>query len=171
MDFFTKNKYAAWTIVILVLLNLFTLGTLWMKQFMPPPLLVDTELEKPRDVQKFLKKELNLDDNQIEKFEESRREHFEQTREIHEDIQRLKREMVSELFNSEPDTAKMNALAHEIGQKQIKLEKLFSSHFLGLKSVCGVDQRHKLRGLLHDYLMRGEPRVRRPGIREGRIRD
>lgn len=158
MDFFTKKRLVTWSIVILVLLNLMTLGTIWLQRFRhplpePPP----SHESRPERVQHFLKKELGLTDKQSEQFKEFRDQHFAQSFAIRKDIHRLKKEITDELFTSTPDTEKVEKLANEIGAKESELEKLLFHHFQDLMSVCQPEQKEKFKALVHDLLRMIKP--------------
>jgi Spy/CpxP family protein refolding chaperone len=120
-----------------------------------------------RNVQNFLRNELNLSEEQLQQFKNLRKQHFEQSRFIMHEIRELKKEMMNELFESTPDTSKLEQLANEIGKRQTELGKLTSNHFLDLKSVCQVHQRRKLRALLHEFFGPPQHRVTPPRNKPG----
>ena len=158
MDFFTKKRLATLSIVILMLLNLMTLGTIWLQRFRhPQPEQPPPHDNRPERVQRFLEKELGLTNKQAEQFKELREQHFAQSHAIRNEIHLLKKEITDELFNPAPNTEKVEKLAKEIGAKEGELEKLLFRHFQDLMSVCQQEQREKFKSLIHDLLRMIKP--------------
>lgn len=133
----TNNKYTKWIIGALVLLNLILLSVLF---FLRPQ---DGRGEK-RNPNDFLKKELNLTDDQAVKFKELRKTHFQKSREEWKAIRTLKNEMLDAVSAESPDTLKANMIANQIGIKEANKEKLLVQHYLELQAECTSEQRQKL---------------------------
>src|SRR4030042_5306287 len=107
MDIFTKNRFTFWTIVILVILNISTISMLWFNQ--NRRIGASPQIREPKQDQRtlqFLQKELDLTDAQIRQYDQLRLAHEQQTRGLINDLRRLKQEMMTEIFNTEPDTIK-----------------------------------------------------------------
>jgi len=158
MDIFTKKRFTFWAIILLVILNVFTISLLWLNQYSrpvaPPP------LREPKEDQRtlqFLQKELSLTDVQIHQYDELRRVHAEQTRVLVNQIRQLKKDMMDEIFNYELDTLKAMQIADLIGKKQTELERITFKHFLDLKELCGKEQLNKLQGLMDEFFRRNPP--------------
>lgn len=166
MDIFTKKRSTSWIIILLVLLNFFTLAMLWYSHLrqpaLPPP--PPGGGERPAAVQHFLERELGLTEEQSQKFKKMREKHFFQSKAILDESHQLKERINAELFASVPDAAKVERLAAEIGEKQADLEKLRFSHFSDLMSECEPGQRERFKSLLHELLrMTGPPKAPPPG--------
>jgi len=158
MDFQKKNRFMLWTIVVLLILNISTLALLWFGLLkrpkpLPPPGTHERLLEGIR----FLEKELNLSEKQIQQFIESRNKHAEQAKGIHDKIHHLKKQILDELFKSAPDSVIFQKLSHAIGNHQSELEQLLIEHFLELKSYCRPEQQEKLKGLFFDLALMSRP--------------
>src|SRR3989304_2615820 len=158
MDIFTKKRFTFWSIILLVILNVFTISLLWLNQYSrpvaPPP------LREPKEDQRtlqFLQKELNLTDAQIQQYDQLRQAHNKRTRLLVNDIRYSKREMMDEIFKDEPDTSKSMQIADLIGKKQTELERITFKHFLDLKELCGKEQLNKLQGLMDEFFRRNPP--------------
>jgi Spy/CpxP family protein refolding chaperone len=160
MDFLTKRRLTNLAMIVLVILNLFTLTMLWFHQLrerlFPPPPPPDTE--GPGRVEHFLERELDLTKEQVERFDELRKQHFLRSEAIMEEIHQLKREITEQLFLSSPDTGKVGRLTEEIGSRQAQLERLLFKHFTDLKSACQPEQKRKFETLIHDLMEVIEPR-------------
>jgi len=160
MDIFTKNRATNWMIVLLVILNVSSLTTIWFLQLRQSPLPQDN---RPDNVRHFLEQELRLTEEQAQQFEELRKQHFVETKAIHEEASQLKKTIMDELFASPPDTAKVESLAEQIGSKQTELEQLRFYHFLNLKSLCEPEQVEKFQALIHEIFQPpGPPEADRP---------
>jgi Spy/CpxP family protein refolding chaperone len=150
----TNSKYTKWIIGALVLLNLILLSVLFFLR----PQHERGERMKPND---FLKKELNLSDDQAVKFKELRKAHFQKSREERKAIRILKNEMLDAVSAESPDTLKANLIANQIGIKEANKEKLLVQHYLKLQAECTPEQRQKLervfkRGMSQRKLRKGK---------------
>ena len=151
MDFLTKNRFTIWTIVILVVLNLTTLTLVWLDHFKPHPPFPPPGTGKDfKQSLHFLKNELNLSETQIQKFIESRNRHVIQSKEILDKVYRLKKEILDEMFFTNPDSLEIQKLTEKIGLEQAEFERILFKHFLELKSFCKPGQQEKLKFFLHD---------------------
>ena len=152
MDIFTQKRATTWTIIVLVVINLVALGTiLWhvtRKPHAPPP----PQKRGPDQTQYFLRNELDLSEQQAQRFEELGRYHREESVRILDDIYRLKAEMMIELFHEEPDLGRVENLAEKIGSKEAEKEMLLFNHFLDLAEVCEPEQREKFNTIIHELL-------------------
>ncbi len=155
MDYFTNKSFVIWTIVILVILNLFTISAFWftkifsifpVQQFMMHE--IHDMNHKQRD--EFLLTELNLSEEQKKKFKESREKHHKLSIVLHEEIFVLKEQLINELFSTEVDSTKIKKLSEEIGLKQTELEMQNNAHILELKSICKPEQQEKLSLLFNE---------------------
>ena len=150
----TNNKYTKWIIGALVLLNLILLSVLF---FLRP----QHERGERMNRNDFLKKELNLSDDQVVKFKELRKAHFQKSREEWKAIRILKNEMLDAVSAESPDTLKANLIANQIGIKEANKEKLLVQHYLKLQAECTPEQRQKLervfkRGMSQRKLRKGK---------------
>lgn len=152
----TNNKYTKWIIGALVLLNLILLSVLFFLR----PRQGGGDQPNPND---FLKKELNLSDDQAVKFKELRKAHFQKSKEEWKAIRELKNEMLDAVSAESPDTLKANMIADQIGIKEANKEKLLVQHYLKLQAECTPEQRPKLERVFKKAMSR---RKFRKGKRE-----
>jgi len=150
---YEKNKFLIWSVVILIILNIGSLGFLWYKQALRPAQ-PPTPLDSQINPDKFLETELRLTADQIDAFHALRRKHQEATAAMRHDIHKFSKDIVDELYKSHPDTARVTALAEAIGRKQAEFERALYDHFSNLKSICNADQQDRLHGLLFEFLDR-----------------
>jgi len=170
MDIFIKKRFAAWAIGILATLNLIALGMIFLLMTRTSQPSLPPGERGPNSIHFFLKRELDLSKDQMQEFKRLGDEHHRESDVLHEDIHRLKREMMEEMFASHPNSKKVDALAEEIGTREAQLQKQLFSHFMNLASVCNPEQRAKFEVLLHDVLDLTRPRASEgpPGPRRDR---
>ena len=147
-------RLSNWALLLLVISNIAILAyLLWShqgpKNRKGPP--------DPMRMVHFLKKELQLDNRQVEAFTQLRQQHFEKTRLIRKEIRQNKERMITTFTSLEADQEKAKEIAQTIGQLQTNLEKELISHFADLKKVCSPDQQKKLGQVFTKALKRGPP--------------
>lgn len=151
MDYFANKKFMTWTIAILVLLNVFTLAGIWFFRFQPkPPHFKDFPRREKSEF--LLKKKLNLTDDQLQQFRDLRENHFEETKEIGNEIHNLKRELSEEVFKETQNQVEVEKFIEQIGQLEMKMEKEKFKHFLELKSICTPEQQQKFREIFKEIM-------------------
>ena len=153
MDYFKKNKILFWCIAILIVLNVVTLGSFWLRR---PPHRPIGAGQSP-DGQKIMEERLQLSDEQARQFERIRNEHFMRARPLQDDIHKIRLDLLDEVFSSEPNEVKIQKLLAEVGDKQGEFEKNLYNHFQELKNVCNQQQREELKLMLIDLIERTRP--------------
>ncbi len=162
MDILAKQKFTNILIIILVIINIGSLSFIWFREFnrpkLPPP------SPGRENVNRFLDNELNLSQEQKQKFKDIRREHFETTRKFEDKVSEYKREVLSESFNQKPDKQKITVLIDSIGSAQKAYELFLSEHFQKLASICTPGQRDKLKDIfLNSFRPKDRPPLPPPG--------
>lgn len=156
MDIFSQNKFLIRTVLFLVILNLGSITFFTVKGFRPnnderfPP-----KNEQKRELSEILKKELNLSDIQIAKFEEIRMQNAARKSELKEIINQDKDLLSSEMFNKNADDKKVLALAKKIGDNEYQIELSKINQSKQLKAICTPEQLEKFDDLIQeirDYL-------------------
>lgn len=164
-DIYTRNRLLKWSIIILFILNLALLASIWYPRLIPAKkkTLEPTKLGKQNRIETserlvgFLKKELNLSREQVDKFRQLLKEHSQKMDQLERQIDNLKKEIMDHLLESKPDTTEMEKLANKIGQKISEHEKQGFNHFLDVMELCNSDQKQKYRTLLRDIIYRVYP--------------
>lgn len=172
MDFITRQRFLTFAIIILVLLNLFSLGAIWILQSKRKPLLPPFQGLDRRgregNVVEFLHRELNLTEEQVKGLKVLRQKFDQERRFLENEILETRRELVEESFRPDPDSVKAEKLASKIGENQILLERLLFDHFVKMKSLCTSEQSEKFDSLIHEILHRNRPPDVPPPPRDGR---
>jgi periplasmic protein CpxP/Spy len=153
MDILAKNKVMAWSIGILILLNLTCLSMLWFRDIhrhdQMPPAPMDHERAA-----RFLKNQLDLSDSQFNEYLRLRDDHFSKTQAIEQKMKSLRQDLIAELFKNPPDQEAASEFMSSIGSAQASLESLTFNHFLDLKKLCGPEQADILHKMVHNLFRR-----------------
>lgn len=143
----TNSSYSKLIIGALVLLNLILLSVFFFLR----PQYGERKRPNPND---FLKRELNLMEDQVVKFMELRKVHFQKVKKESKAIRTLKNEMLGVISRELPDTLKAYMIADQIGIKEANREKLLVQHYIALQAECTPEQRQKLERVFKEAMMR-----------------
>jgi len=178
MDIFTKNRLTIITIVLLVVFNLTTLAIIWSEKIRPTPRpMVQPSMEQRVRTVMFLKNELGLTLDQVREYRKLRSQYREQMRTNSEEIRKLKKDLLNQLFHDQVDSLEVERIIGRIGDRQEHIERLTLDHFHQLKKICGDDQQEKLHRLLGELFRLPDrppemdeelPRPDRPDVRPRR---
>ena len=150
MDFFTKNRMLPWCVGVLVLLNVVTLASFWLRR---PPFPPPGPGGKPGG-QRIMEEQLQLTDEQARQFEQIRDEHFLRTIPLGDEIHEIRLDLLDEVFAADPNETTIQDLTAEISQRQCQFERQLFRHFRELRNVCTDQQASELRHLLVGLLER-----------------
>ena len=150
MDSFKQKKNLIFTIVFLVILNIFTLFLLW---FGKPQHNLHGRLRGPEQgneqIQIILNKELDFNDLQAKEYIGLREKHRKNTKQLNDDIKKLKKEMFDQALKNNNQTTISDSLLNLTQAKQAEMERKTFQHFLDLKNLCNPDQQKILQQLIH----------------------
>lgn len=163
MDYFTKNKMLFWCIIILVILNVVTMASFWLKR---PPFGPGGRPGGERSGHRIMGDQLHLSAEQIQQFAEIRNKHFSQIRPLQEQSHQLRLDLLDEIFTVNPDQAKINELLTELGDKQSQFEMNLFNHFQELKTACNQQQTEALKTMLINLIESTRPRDPQRGPHE-----
>ena len=155
MDFFTKNRLVFWCVVLLVLLNVATLASFWLRR---PPLGPPAGPGGRPAGQRIMEMRLHLTDEQARRFQQLRAEHFLRTRPLQEAMHKIRMDLLDEVFAAEPNDARIQELTAEIGDEQCRFDRQLFRHFRELKDTCNAEQRTELKAMLADLIEVTGPR-------------
>lgn len=144
-----KDRFLILVIIILFILNLFTLGyVLFELKPPPPPEMLDREhdrrgpdkREQNRPDELIINK-LKFNNDQIKKFEDLKKEHRNRVDSIQFNSRKLHDEYFGLLKNPVVDTAKASVLLEQISLNQKMLDRATFSHFEKLRGICDNEQK------------------------------
>jgi hypothetical protein len=152
------NKIYSWVIIILIIINIATLGFLIFSfskrpppQF-PPPVSGRKDAGDPKDIlEKFIKTELKFDDYQTTKLGTIMNKHHKERENLLDSLKILKDEIAGEIKSEKPDEAKIKLISQKIGQYQSEIELSRFRNLVEIKSLCNPEQL-KLFGELIDNI-------------------
>jgi periplasmic protein CpxP/Spy len=161
----TKNKVLYIVLAVLVLLNVVSLGSMWLmkcKDRMPPfgpggPGMhqqFGMHQQHPGmppfgDGKMFLAEELKFTPEQNEKFAKLRDEHFTSTRKLIEDMHKSMDDMMEQVKSKDGD-AKAEEYATKTSAIQKELQLSAYKHFKSIRDICDDKQKEKFDSILKD---------------------
>lgn len=148
MTFFSSKTFISIVLAILVILNLALLGTLWWQNNHAPLPDEQDAVKTSEGKPSFFEKNLSLTDEQLGQFNALRLQHFRGTLPALVTISNLKKQLIEEAIQSEPDTLLLKTIAGKIGKLQAIEEYRLAWHFNSLSKVCTPEQRDSLQMLL-----------------------
>jgi len=165
-----RSKYI-WIIIILLVTNLATIGSVWYHLYAEKN--AETRQQEPEMPSEqrahFLVDQLNLDQEQADRFRELNRTFNRKANPITHQLEDLRIEMLDELASDRPDKEKLENIAIEIGKLHTNLKETTIDFYSQMKSVCNQEQQTKLYQIFHSMLHQEEdvrlPRGRHQGGR------
>ncbi|HSO85447.1 MAG TPA: periplasmic heavy metal sensor [Draconibacterium sp.] len=162
----TTYRTLIWVVVILLATNLsMGISFLYHKQ-QDKKLAEQTEenaIEMPAQQRtKFLREQLNLTPQQVDKFREWNREFNRNGWDITHQLENLRVEMVLELGKETPDETRLENISKEIGELHARLKQETIGYYLKMKSECNEEQNEKLNEIFMSMLKQNED-VKLPG--------
>ncbi len=142
-----SNKILWLIIVLLVILNITTLGTIFYhnKQNRNDKLAIVLDENRQNPLTgRFFRQNLGFDDSQMAAFRETNREFQHVANNLIFEMDSLKTEMFAELNSAQPDTAKLNNLSAHLGSHHVELKNITNHYYLKIKSVCKPSQQERL---------------------------
>lgn len=162
----TKINLLYWTIALLLILNLSTIGGLvyhhYQEQAEEPALILDVQ-DDSRLTGRHFRQVIGFDNEQMDAFRKANREFQPAANHIIFTIDSLKLEQFNELKKKTSDSIRLYELAEKIGTQHTALKNVTNRFYLEIKKVCNDDQCHKLEEVFHPLF--------RNTIQEGRHRN
>jgi len=151
----TERKYRIllWAVIVLAVTNLTTIGTLVWMRYRP---------DLPRDERPMYNQNtprggwfmnaLELNDEQQASFQHHSRQFRENARQLAEEMNTLRQQMMQEMVAPTPDTIQLNKLSEQIGHNHAKLKQMTWKYFNNLRSCCPPDQLPTLENEFHRFM-------------------
>lgn len=162
MTYFTRQRVLIWSIIALMAVNVSALATLIVQNVNDKS--PDPHREGPPPGPRFIQRKLNLSPGQLSEFHKLRRSHQKKVQSTVRNMIITRKTMYGELNSEDPDRAKIDHLASDLGNLQSRLEKINMKHFLEVRSILNSRQQKKfLRMLQRLPMLRGKP-SKKPGM-------
>lgn len=179
MDIFKQNKLLIWGVVLLILLNISSIGVFTWKEVSrtqnrnpiqeqvgnneerPNP---SKDEDKPRreknELTDILKKELGLNENQVEKLKDLRKKFFDKEEELVKVIKSERDSMNASMFNKDINEKLITDIARRIADNEFRMEMLRFEQAKEFRSICTPKQLEKFDELIkeiRDYFKPNKP--------------
>ncbi len=147
MSFLTNIKTLWAIIIVLIIVNIGSLGSIWFtsehRSFDRRGNYARSErnIEQTRD-QHFIPKRLHFSNDQQEKFDSLAAIHRENLSQKIDEIRELREQLVARMKNQEFNSSSED-LIQEIGDKQAELELLNFRNFRDVMSICDEEQKQQ----------------------------
>jgi Spy/CpxP family protein refolding chaperone len=125
--------------------------------------------EQGRGFEYYIKRRLQLDQEQFEKFQVLHRENMKSMKEVAGELGQKRDSLMKELTRKDPDSSKMYRLAREIGDLHTQLKENTIDHFTKMKDICRPEQKDELNRMIME-MSRHEKHEPGPGPDPDRIR-
>lgn len=172
MNYFSTNKALYWIIGLLLIANLALVATILYhmnhKDFYGPG--YGREFHEPGEkMGRYFMEELQLNENQHDRFRELRMDFHHRAGDITDSIWQTQRLLVKEIGRENPDTLLIGRLTDRIGRYHTQLKRLTVSYYFDLKEICDPWQQEKLQHLFEALTApTGKPGYRGGGKRKGK---
>jgi len=172
------NKYRIliWIIVILVATNLSIIGSFYYHR-MTEEKTSETKPEGQNAIPgeqrtRFFRDQLKLNNEQLDQFRDINRTFNRTARGIEMNLAQLREDMIKELGTQNPDSARLNQMATEVGNNHRDLKQVTTTFYLDMKRICTPDQQVKLHEIFQSMLNKdNQINLPRPGNQGGRWRN
>jgi Spy/CpxP family protein refolding chaperone len=161
----TKNRVLYITLAVLVLLNIISIGSMWMlrgRDKVHPPFFPGGPRMQPphgmqqhpgmhpfRDGKMFLAEELKFTPEQNEKFVKLRDEHFTSSRKLIDEMHKSMDDMM-ELLKTKDGDAKAEEYAAKTSAIQKDLQLSAYRHFKSVRDICDDKQKERFDSIIKD---------------------
>jgi Spy/CpxP family protein refolding chaperone len=143
-----KKNLVILFLVLLTIVNIVALATFAYHRFHPK--MPFHPMERPDTPERFIKRELDLNEQQAKEFESQAKIFQEEIEPIRDSLEAKRSDLINEIMAEKPSMDKLNQLSEEIGALHVKLEKRTSMHLLKGKSLLTPEQQKKFFSLFKE---------------------
>ncbi len=164
----TTYRTLIWIIVILFATNLSMGVSFLYHKYQDKIRAEQTEIQKiempAQQRTRFFREQLNLRQDQIEPFRNLNRDYNWKARQIANDLQTLRIEMVADLGAKNSNQYELDEISNKIGELHAELKKVTIAYYLDMKKLCDKDQQEKLNNIFMSVLKtKGEVSIPQQG--------
>jgi len=176
MNATNKYRILIWIIVILVATNLSTIGSFYYHRITESKV-TEVKQEEQTNIPgeqrtRFFRDQLNLNDEQLNQFREINRTFNRTARGIEMNLAQLREDLIKELGTQNPDSARLNQMAIEVGNNHRELKQVTTTFYLNMKKLCTAEQQAKLHEIFQSMLNKdNQVNLPQPGNQGGRWRN
>ncbi|MEI6021846.1 MAG: Spy/CpxP family protein refolding chaperone [Bacteroidota bacterium] len=150
MDIFAQNKLLIKLVVVLVILNLMSIGFFFWKELGSEPAHVNDGQNENSMMPKLLQHELNLNESQVNDLIKLRSDFYAKEKQLSREIRAERDSMNTEMFNPSGNDELVMALAKRVSENEYKMELLRFEQAKKFKSLCQPDQLKRFNELVKE---------------------
>lgn len=139
-----KNKILTWAVILLVLLNAATIGTIIIQNYRSKQTTENIGINTGSGVNmlngRFFREMLGFNEEQMASFRNINQAFRPYAMDLTYEVDSLKNEMFIELQNAVPDTIRLNSMSIKIGELHGKLKYKTYHFYLSIKKICSPVQ-------------------------------
>ncbi len=143
-----NNKILIFSIIILVVLNLFSLGMLWRTRHVTTTKMPDREVSAFTRGSRFLYKDLDFSDDQKKRVATIQRNHIAGMKELQHRHLKLRRTYLENALSPDYNTARGDSLIDQMAAVNAQMQKKTWHLFRSVYEVCTPSQQKKYRQLM-----------------------
>lgn len=153
METTKTNKTNNWIIVVLVVLNIFTLLFIWTnyKRADDREFLHESRFQRAQE-DRYFRDRLGVTEKQLEEMRKLRFDHDEKMHSFQIQIHNVKMDLIDEIARKNSDSVKIDEYTHVLGNFHLQVEKEIAHHFRELKQVLDTNQIDEFRKMYMDAL-------------------
>lgn len=151
-----KYKIIKWITVFLLIINVSAFITLLFLNYKSDKSYVSDDSKNNFSSDLFLKKELNLTDEQYKKVSSLDNKTFRIYQSLLDMECEANFEIIHELTSENPSKSRLDSIANHMGRVHSGLKRQTIKHFLNIKSICNQEQALLLDQLLVDMMQVGD---------------
>ncbi len=170
MNALLNNKWMAWILIMLLILNISVLGTIlgiyFFRSGKAEPELTPDQRFSGRD----LVENARFDSAQLISFHKLRQDFIEGTKPDLERLNLIRRDVIGEMDSREPDTTYLMGLADSIGKVQARIKKATLRHYRDVNRICNPEQKEMVKRYYTRMFFKegpGQGKMMRKGKRHG----
>jgi protein CpxP len=141
------------TVLMLLCTNIILLAYIWIHPFRTLP-----DPPRQNSAAEFLTRELKLNAQQQEQFEQLRNEHHHKMLDLQEQGGSLHHQFFELLSKSPADSLAVKRLADSMSANQEQIELLTFEHFKKVRTMCTEEQKKKFDEVIHEAMRMMAPR-------------
>jgi Spy/CpxP family protein refolding chaperone len=149
-----KKNLVILFLALLIIVNIAALATFAYHRFHPKGPF--HPMDRPDTPERFVRRELDLNEEQAKEFEAQAKKFQEEIEPIRDSLEAKRSDLMNEIMAKEPSMDKLNQLSEEIGALDVRLQKKTIMHMLEGKAFLTPEQQKKFFSLFKE----GKDRIR-----------
>lgn len=151
MNYFSKRNIVIVVIAVLLIINIASISTIVYHSYDNKK--AEEKVKPERKYSRSFKRDMNFTAEQMKSYAELKAEFRKQTREPLVEMQKVRMDLIKEMSSADPDTAKMFAMADDIGRLHAQIKRSTINHFLSLKNKTTPEQFEKFLRVFQHSIM------------------